>query len=49
MVDASMEEEFCCDGQLLVAVNGDRNICGIQRLGSNAVEPELMTGMLEVY
>ncbi len=44
-----MEEEFCSDGQLLVAVNGDGNICGIQRLGSSAVEPELITEMLEVY
>ena len=49
MVDASMEEEFCSDGQLLVAVNGDGNICEIQRLGSSAVEPEMMTEMLEVY
>ncbi|CAB4026019.1 Exosome complex component RRP42, partial [Paramuricea clavata] len=47
VVDASMEEEFCCDGQLLVAVNGDGNICGIQRLGSSAVEPEMITEMLE--
>ena len=44
-----MEEEFCSDGQLLVAVNGDGNICGIQRLGSSAVEPEMVTEMLEVY
>ena len=44
-----MEEEFCSDGQLLVAVNGDGNICGIQRLGSSAVEPEMITEMLEVY
>jgi exosome complex component RRP42 len=49
VVDASMEEEFCSDGQLLVAVNGDGNICGIQRLGSSAVEPEMITEMLEVY
>jgi hypothetical protein len=44
-----MEEEFCSDGQLLVAVNGDGNVCGIQRLGSSAVEPEMMTEMLEVH
>ena len=43
-----MEEEFCSDGQLLVAVNGAGNICGIQRLGTSAVEPELITEMLEV-
>lgn len=48
VVDASMEEEFCSDGQLLVAVNGGGNVCGIQRLGSSAVEPELITEMLEV-
>ena len=43
-----MEEEFCSDGQLLVAVNGDGNVCGIQRLGSSAVEPVIVTEMLEV-
>ena len=43
-----MEEEFCSDSQLLVAVNGEGNICGVQRLGSSAVEPELITEMLEV-
>ena len=43
-----MEEEFCSDGQLLVAVNGDGNICGIQRLGSSAVKPVIVAEMLEV-
>lgn len=48
VVDACMEEEFCTDGQILVAINGDGNISGIQRLGSSAVEPELLAEMLEV-
>ena len=43
-----MEEEFCSDGKLLVAVNGNQNICGIQRLGSSAIEPESAEEMLEV-
>ena len=43
-----MEEEFCSDGQLLVAVNDSGNICGIQRLGSSAVKPVLVAQMLEV-
>lgn len=43
-----MEEEFCSDGQLLVAVNGDGNVCGIQRLGSSAFEPEMIKEMLGV-
>ena len=43
-----MEEEFCSDGQLLVAVNNGGNICGIQRLGSSAVKPLLVAQMLEV-
>ena len=47
-----MEEEFCSDGKLLVAVNGDEKsekICGIQRIGSSALQPDVVEEMLEVY
>ena len=47
-MDASIEEEMCSDGQLLVSINGKNNICGQQKLGSGALSCESIFEMIEV-
>lgn len=48
MVDASLQEEACCLAQLLVSVNGNNNICAMQKVGPGALDPDSIFEMIEV-
>jgi len=48
LVDASAEEECCCDGQLLVSVNEAGCICSTQQQGGGRINPELCCDMIDV-
>ena len=48
VVDASPQEETCSLAQLLVSINGDRNICAMQKVGSGALDPDSIFEMIEV-
>ena len=47
-MDASPQEETCSLAQLLVSINGDRNICAMQKVGSGALDPDSIFEMIEV-
>ncbi|KAK2556918.1 Exosome complex exonuclease RRP42 [Acropora cervicornis] len=47
VVDASPQEETCSLAQLLVSINGDRNICAMQKVGSGALDPDSIFEMIE--
>lgn len=47
VVDASLQEEACCLAQLLVSVNGDKNICAMQKVGPGALDPDSIFEMIE--
>ena len=48
MVDASLQEEACSLAQLLVSVNGENNICAMQKVGQGALDPDSIFEMIEV-
>ena len=48
VVDASLQEEACCLAQLLVSVNGNNNICAMQKVGPGALDPDSIFEMIEV-
>ena len=48
VVDASLQEEACSLAQLLVSVNGDNNICAMQKVGPGALDPDSIFEMIEV-
>lgn len=47
VVDASLQEEACSLAQLLVSVNGDNNICAMQKVGQGALDPDSIFEMTE--
>lgn len=47
-MDASLQEEACSLAQLLVSVNGDNNICAMQKVGQGALDPDSIFEMTEV-
>lgn len=47
VVDASLQEEACCLAQLLVSVNGDNNICAMQKVGPGGLDPDSIFEMIE--
>ena len=47
-MDASPQEETCSLAQLLVSINGDKNICAMQKVGSGALDPDSIFEMIEV-
>lgn len=47
-MDASLQEEACSLAQLLVSVNGDNNICAMQKVGKGALDPDSIFEMTEV-
>eukprot|EP00794_Sanderia_malayensis_P003695 gene3695-4213_t len=47
VLDATAEEEACCDAKLLVAVNGAGRICGMRKLGVGGLNPDLTIEMIE--
>lgn len=48
VVDASLQEEACCLAQLLVSVNGNNNICAMQKAGPGALDLDSIYEMIEV-
>lgn len=48
VVDASLQEEACSLAQLLVSVNGNNNICAMQKVGPGALDPDSIFEMIEV-
>ena len=48
VVDASPQEEACSLAQFLVSVNGESNICAMQKVGSGALDPDSIFEMIEV-
>ncbi|CAH3193225.1 unnamed protein product [Porites evermanni] len=47
VVDASLEEEACSLVQLLVSVNGENNICAMQKVGQGALDADSIFEMIE--
>lgn len=47
VVDASPQEEACSLAQFLVSVNGESNICAMQKVGSGALDPDSIFEMIE--
>ena len=47
-MDASLEEEACSLVQLLVSVNGENNICAMQKVGQGALDADSIFEMIEV-
>lgn len=47
-MDTSLQEEACSLAQLLVSVNGDNNICAMQKVGQGALDPDSIFEMTEV-
>ena len=48
VVDANLQEEACCLAQLLVSVNGNNNICAMQKVGPGALDLDSIFEMIEV-
>lgn len=48
VVDASLQEEACSLAQLLVSVNGENNICAMQKVGQGALDPDSIFEMIGV-
>ena len=48
VVDASLQEEACCLAQLLVSVNGNNNICAMQKVGPGTLDLDSIFEMIEV-
>ncbi len=48
VVDASLQEETCSLAQLMVSVNGNNNICAMQKVGPGALDPDSIFEMIEV-
>ena len=48
IVDATPLEELTIDARLLVAVNKNGKICGVQKGGSGSIEPSLLNEMIQV-
>ncbi|CAG8494426.1 1528_t:CDS:2 [Paraglomus occultum] len=47
VVDATPLEELTIDARLLVTVNKDGKICGVQKGGSGSIEPSLLNEMIQ--
>jgi len=48
VVDATAEEEVCCDSQLLISINKNGQVCSTQKHGNGAIHPDLLFEMLQV-
>lgn len=46
-MDASLEEEACSLVQLLVSVNGENNVCAMQKVGQGALDADSIFEMIE--
>ena len=46
-MDVSLEEEACSLVQLLVSVNGENNICSMQKVGQGALDADSISEMIE--
>jgi len=47
LLDATLEEEYCSDTQLIVAVNNSGTVCSVLKKGPGAINPELIMEMIE--
>ncbi|KAJ2960633.1 hypothetical protein NQZ79_g4042 [Umbelopsis isabellina] len=47
IIDATPLEELCTEAKLLIAVNKDGQVCGIQKGAEGSIEPGLMSEMIQ--